>query len=278
MRHIFDLEKIQSLLTDFNAITDFHVSLFNDELEAIGGCQSAQSPCDPIRGCREGLAACCACDRAAFQAAAKQNAPYIYRCHAGLTEAVAPIFLEGRLIGYLVFGRILSYASYEEAWQSVSARCAHLPLKQQELEHLCRQVPLVPEKKILASAQLLSAVSSYVALERMVRRRAEDQTFRLEQYLNAHYTEPITTEEICRRMQLSRTQLYRISQKTYGRGAAQQIRKMRIDLAKKLLEEQPAMGIAEVASACGFSEYNYFIHVFSETVGVSPGLYRKQMR
>ena len=75
MSHVFDLKKIQSLLKNFNALTDFHVSLFNDELVAIAGYQSARSPCDPIRTCRQGLIACQDCDRAAFQAAVRRKTP-----------------------------------------------------------------------------------------------------------------------------------------------------------------------------------------------------------
>jgi AraC-like DNA-binding protein len=35
------------------------------------------------------------------------------------------------------------------------------------------------------------------------------------------------------------------------------------------------MRIADVALQCGFTDYNYFIAVFSAQVGISPGTYRK---
>ena len=44
--------------------------------------------CAVIRGTLPGFRACMACDRNACAAAAKKHGTYIYRCHAGFTEAV----------------------------------------------------------------------------------------------------------------------------------------------------------------------------------------------
>ena len=49
-----------------------------------------------------------------------------------------------------------------------------------------------------------------------------------------------------------------------------------IQKAKKLLVDHPQMRIADVAMECGFTDYNYFITVFSSLAEVSPGAYRKQ--
>lgn len=40
--------------------------------------------------------------------------------------------------------------------------------------------------------------------------------------------------------------------------------------------EAPDMRIADVAVTCGFGDYNYFIALFSRTVGESPYAYKKR--
>ena len=56
-------------------------------------------------------------------------------------------------------------------------------------------------------------------------------------------------------------------------GIAQPIRNLRIDKAKHLLSERPDLALAEIASECGFHDYNYFITVFKRLVGVPPKTY-----
>ena len=46
-------------------------------------------------------------------------------------------------------------------------------------------------------------------------------------------------------------------------------------LLQQLLREQPGLSIREVAFASGFSDYNYFIRIFSKETGMPPGAYRQ---
>ena len=56
-------------------------------------------------------------------------------------------------------------------------------------------------------------------------------------------------------------------------GIAAHIRNLRIEKARKLLTEQSGLSLAEVASECGFDDYNYFITVFKRIAGMPPKAY-----
>ena len=71
-----------------------------------------------------------------------------------------------------------------------------------------------------------------------------------------------------------RTVLYEFARQNYGMGTAQHILALRIAHARKLPIEQPDMNISEMAEACGFKDYNYFITVFGRMAGVAPRQYR----
>jgi len=49
-----------------------------------------------------------------------------------------------------------------------------------------------------------------------------------------------------------------------------------MDRAKALLLGDPDLSISQVAQACGYDDYNYFISVFTQHMGISPGRFRKQ--
>ena len=68
--------------------------------------------------------------------------------------------------------------------------------------------------------------------------------------------------------------MYKLSQHLYGCGIQQQVRKLRMEQAQHLLLDHPEMSISLIAEECGYADYNYFITVFSRTVGQSPGCYR----
>ncbi|MDD6547578.1 helix-turn-helix transcriptional regulator, partial [Blautia massiliensis (ex Durand et al. 2017)] len=64
-----------------------------------------------------------------------------------------------------------------------------------------------------------------------------------------------------------------IAKQNYGTGIAEHIRILRMEKAKQLLEDR-SLPLAEIASQCGYKDYNYFITVFKRTVGVTPKKYQ----
>ena len=115
MISIFDLDKLQSLLKDFYELSHIRITLFDTEYEEIVSYPEERAHfCSLIRHSIEGSKACLQCDREACGRAAALKDTYIYRCHAGLTEAVTPLYLGDILIGYLLFGHIFAYNSFEE--------------------------------------------------------------------------------------------------------------------------------------------------------------------
>ena len=109
----------------------------------------------------------------------------------------------------------------------------------------------------------------------MVILRQKDLPVQIDEYLSAHFTDEIDTSSLCEYFGIGKTTLYEISKQNYGVGIAEHIRFLRIEKAKTLLTEYPQMRISEIASACGFNDYNYFITVFKKLVGIPPKQYRK---
>lgn len=272
----FDLEKLRKLLRDFYEISRIRITVFDENLNELVSYPEDIPPfCQLIRSCSEGMEACRLCDEKACAAAARRKKTHIYQCHAGLTEAVTPLYVEDALVGYLLFGHVFSYPSVAEGLHTVRERCKHLPLNAENLEDACRERPLTDHTYVRSATQILHAVASYLILERMATLQADRLAMRLNAYLTTHYTEPLKADQICRALGIGKTQLYKLSDQLYGCGVAAEIRKLRLDAAKSALENEPHRTIAEIASACGFHDYNYFIATFTREIGIPPGAYRK---
>lgn len=275
MISVFDLEKLQKLLKDFFAITGIRITVFDDSMhELIAYPQQVAPYCALIRESRAGLNACMNCDRQACQAAAEKKKTHVYRCHAGLAEAVTPLYGNNMLIGFLLFGHVFPYASHEEGWQEISRRCAALPVDKEKLQEAIWQAEPVREEYVRSAAHILHAVASYLILEHMATLREDLLEVRLDNFIVSHYTEALDAAHLSQALGIGKTQLYALTKKLYHQGMAARIRELRMEKARSLLREQRDLPLAEVAWQCGYQDYNYFFTVFKRETGCTPREWR----
>ena len=279
MISIFDLEKLRGLLKDFYEISHIRITVFDENLTELVSYPEKVAPyCAVIRGTSKGFDACMDCDREACKTAEKKHSTHIYRCHAGLTEAVTPLYVGDVLVGYLLFGHVFSYPSHEEGWAVIQQRCEGDHVNERMLKEAIFGADVIHESYIRSAAHILHAVASYLILERMATLKEDLLAVRLDAYLTAHYTEKLNAMQISGYLGIGKTQLYEFSQQLYGCGIAEKIRSLRMEKAKALLSDRKELPLSEIAAQCGFHDYNYFITVFSREVGCSPGAYRKNQK
>ena len=275
----FNLTKLNSLLRDFYTITQIRITVFDETFRELAAYPEHIAPfCQILRTDRHALEECKKCDAKACEIATREHASYTYQCHAGLTESIVPLYMGNITIGYLLFGHVFPYDSHEEGWAVIQKRCGKYQIDMNALKSACFERPLIPADYIQAASHILQAVASYLCLERMAILGQKELPAQIDDYISRHYTEEIDAESICEYFQIGRTTLYEIAHQNYGLGIAAHIRNLRIEKAKTLLISHPKMNISEIASACGFSDYNYFITVFKRLVGAPPKQYRRQIR
>lgn len=276
MISVFDVDALRSLLQDFYNITQIRITAFDADMRELVSWPEQFMPfCSTIRATAQGREACLQCDRAACAVAAEQRGAYIYRCHAGLTEAVVPLCVGDVLIGYLWCGNVFSYPGFDEGMAEISRRCAALPVEIEVLRKACALQPVITKEYVSSAARILHATASYLVLERMAVLREDSAAARLDAYLSERFNQTLKIPQVCKALGLSRSRLYRICRQLYGCGLSTHVRALRINHAKRLLNDHIEMSIADVASRCGFSDYNYFITVFSRETGTSPHAYRR---
>ena len=131
------------------------------------------------------------------------------------------------------------------------------------------QQPLISDDYITSASHILQAVASFLCLDRMVSLHQQELHVQIDEYIQSHYTEQIDAMSICNEFQIGKTQLYEISKQNSGVGIAEHIRNLRIEKAKLLLKDKN-LPLSEIASQCGFKDYNYFITVFKHFAVFSP--------
>jgi len=94
-------------------------------------------------------------------------------------------------------------------------------------------------------------------------------------YLNEHYREEVSLQDVAARFYLSREYIARKFKQAYGVTILDYLSRIRIDRAKLLLHN-PHLRIAQIAEMVGYPDEKYFRRVFKKIEGVSPGEYRKE--
>ena len=275
MISFFDAEKLGGLLKDFHRISRIGVTALDGNLAVLASWPGEVAPyCAVIRAAPGGMEACAACDRRACAEAAARRDTWVYRCHAGLTEAVTPLYAGDVPAGYLQFRCAFTYPSHEAGWAEIQRLCAALPVDVDRLREAVFTAAPIDEDALRAAGRVLHAAVSGLMLERLAKLKEDLPAVRLDAFLNAHYTEKLNAAAIARCLGIGKTQLYALSRQLYGCGTAERVRALRIERAKALLRDEPGLPLAEIASACGYADYNYFIAVFTREVGQSPGAWR----
>lgn len=114
----------------------------------------------------------------------------MYRCHAGLTEAVVPLYVGQVLVGYLWCGHVFSYPGLEAGMAAIAQACAPLCLPVEAIRAACAEQPIITECYVRSAARILHATASYLILECMATLREDSDAACLDAYLAANFTQP----------------------------------------------------------------------------------------
>lgn len=154
-----------------------------------------------------------------------------------------------------------------------------LPLREkcQTMLRLWRQAD--PMDKLQAQSAFLSFVYEFL---RQARTTAEDKgkpnlVSEAVRYLNEHYKEPITADELAGMQGCSASYLSRLFKNQLGMGPIDYLIHVRVFKAKQLLTDSEAR-IQEVAKGVGYADVYYFSRLFKKHVGVSPLQFRDDRR
>lgn len=89
------------------------------------------------------------------------------------------------------------------------------------------------------------------------------------QIMQSRFPHPLSIEQVCRKLGLSRSYFTRIFKQAFGVPPLRYYLKLRLDNAKHLLEDGNVK-VKDVAATLGFEDELYFSRLFKKWYGVSP--------
>ncbi|MDR0916981.1 MAG: AraC family transcriptional regulator [Oscillospiraceae bacterium] len=100
-----------------------------------------------------------------------------------------------------------------------------------------------------------------------------DIVYKITNHVKKNCAEKLTLDSLAKEVFLSKSYLSSVFKQETGMSLTAFITKVRVEKSKKMLIEE-RIGLASIASQCGFKDQSYFTKVFKKETGVSPKRYR----
>lgn len=155
---LIDLEILQHFSDSFSSTMEIASGISDENGVAITEHYSNCDFCSKYtKKSKEGLRRCQQCDKQAALTALKKEQPSVYTCHAGLTDFVVPILIDGQFLGCFLGGQVTTTPLDED---KVLAYAEELGLPPQEYLEASRRIPIMSKEKINNTAQFLQMTSN----------------------------------------------------------------------------------------------------------------------
>lgn len=267
------MDELNLVLKDFHRLTGFLIVVYDSTRQVLLSYPNKMSRfCSAVRQSPALTARCIQCDNQAFDLCDKTRKPYIYKCHMGITEAVAPIYANDVNIGYLMFGQILSDNPKILRQRSAQTQSEYgIKIDNDAIDSMVT----ANQAFITSAANMMAMCASYLYTSQIIRKAPNILEYQLKEYIAANLAQDLSIQHLCRHFYISRTKLYSIARDCFGMGISDYIRTERMKRARHLLLTTTD-SVACVAAAVGISDTNYFIRSFKSAVGITPLQYRKK--
>lgn len=266
------IEKLKNLFTDFYNLTHFKIVLYDSDRNYLYSYPENMCRfCENVRKNDMLAKKCINCDNKGFDICDETRKPYIYKCHMSVLEAIAPIYSNEINMGYLMFGQILC-VNHDDALDK-----AKEIFGLSQAKDMLSEMTIANDVYINSAMNMMTMCASSLYANEIIHNSPDVFVYQLNEYIMSHLESELSIDHLCKHFYVSRTKLYKISNKNFGMGISDYIRLQRIKKAKKLIRTTDGP-ISKIAASIGIQDTNYFIRFFKKEGGLTPLQYRKRFK
>lgn len=270
----YQLDKIKLLLNDFTKITGLRIGLFDVDFNEIFITVDHCEFCNMMRNDPIGFCRCLESDYSAIEKAKEMRGVNIYRCHAGLIEACAPIYDDNELLGYIFLGQMLGEENYEEQCANIELLVSDIIDDSASIRNKLKNTKRLNKDYLVSATNVMVACTRFIIYEQLLKYEKSDIWYKVNEYIKSNYDKKITLEGMSEMLSVSVPTLCKITKQKSGKTIVEIITETRIEKAKYYLENSK-LSIAEISSKLGIDDYSYFSRIFKKSTGFSPNVWRK---
>lgn len=266
--------EIQKIFDHFRASFDIVIQLFTVDGKLLkAGLNSANSSFCQCVHQLYGEEKCLILDEKKRKECAEKGTILHYQCHAGIEEAIAPIFFNGQLAGFVMIGQFRSTntisASVECDWRK--------KFGSDVISTRFQSLPFIAPARVKDIVGLFQVLVDYIMTKEIVALKGDALLNRILSHIKANLHRPIRLAEVAKLVERSESTISHLFKSGLGRSFKDTLMQMKIDQAVVYFKTMPNLSIQEVAEKVGFDDPFHFSRQFRKRVGMPPSEYRKQI-
>jgi ligand-binding sensor protein len=150
---------LQEIQDKFSEVTGFGAVIVDREGHLITRPSHFTKFCSYMRSFSPGLFRCVNCD---YRGGSQGGKSVVYLCPNGLTNLAVPIIVQNEYSGAFLAGQVVLEQKDYDAKAEMLRRTANLNLDERLLADFFDIVPVVPEQRMKAAADLIYVMSNYI--------------------------------------------------------------------------------------------------------------------
>lgn len=265
MNFEYNVKQIEEILHSFYTVTKIKTVIYNSDFSVITAvpynecafCSALSHNPDSNEKCRK-------CTMDGLNLCRQKNSLIVYKCHAGLIEAVAPIRSNDIIVGYIMLGQVLKDGSNRK--EIIDYASSYIGIKS---EKFFDELTVKSEEEILAAAKIMESCVCYLLMNKFIYEENGNLLLKICNYIEENPTADLSAAAICRYFKINRNYLYKISNTYLGMPIAAFVRNKRLRYAQTLIKD--GCSVTEAAEKAGFNDYGYFGKIYKAYFNKTPG-------
>lgn len=225
-------------------------------------------------------------------AATRSKGPVLKVHHGGLVKLVVPVVVRDEVIGLMTSCTHFFCDGPDVAWHH---RHAHeLGVDESIYFRSVSRLPVLRRDRLEAMLHLLAIVANTIAELADVSMRREQQVREMQRtiaelseerrqvaehaiaYMRDHLDQSVSLNELAAVVAVSPRHFNRLFKQVTGQTPIEFLIDLRLDKAKELLKA-PGKRVTDVCNEVGYSSLSYFVRLFKQRFGVTPGRYARSV-
>lgn len=237
--------------------------------------------CSMLRAQKSGFQACQDCDRRNANQASLKQCESIYKCYAGLSEIVVPLYNDsGTYIGSMTSGQFHMEGTPMESSATIKRLAQAHNLNAGELQKAYDETRTLTKLQVEGLVDFLKTigkiiVETHTKLLFWETINLPDKISMIKQYVHNNYMEKLTIPGTAKKFFLSEGHLCHLFKKEVGVSFISYVNVYRVSKAEELLRETQR-NISEITYLAGFGSISQFNRIFKKIKDESPKEYRSR--
>jgi AraC-like DNA-binding protein len=202
-----------------------------------------------------------------FRKAAAGKKLISYKCHAGLNEAIHPVYIENELAGFLMIGQ---FRTENECPAYLVNECLKKGFDAEEIKKLYKETPFISAAKLSHLNSLFSLIVNSIISQRIIEIKSDLTLLKVRRFVSDNIKRPFSLDEVAKNAGRSKSTISHLFKKRYGLSFKKYMINAKLEAVEKILRQVNGISVSEAALSAGYSNQSHFSRLFKKHRGIPP--------